>query len=271
MIHDKFYTNKDVANYCISLLRKHISKCDTIIEPSAGAGAFIFDKTTHALDIEPEGEGIIKSNWFDVCLWEFGESICVYGNPPFGKRNVLTTQFIQHALNGGNVDVIAFVLPQVFNKHTLQAVFPTNWVLVESVELPKDSFTEDGKPYGINTVFQIWVRNSTLPNLRAIERTSFINEDFSIVLDPKIADLFILGAAPKVAKLPSEVTPTNRGYYLKSHIGIDNLKKKLYDVNWQGNSSANGGVAWLTKTEIMNNYERHHCDNRKQQSISRPI
>ena len=40
---DKYYTNKNVVNKCIAMIKKHISisKNDLIIEPSAGNGSFI--------------------------------------------------------------------------------------------------------------------------------------------------------------------------------------------------------------------------------------
>lgn len=251
---DKFYTNKDVATSCISLMLKYTQSCDVFIEPSAGSGNFIFDKTTFAYDILPEGEGIIKENWFDVFI--SGTNVCVYGNPPYGKRNILSKKFIQHAISFDGVTHVCFLLPSVFKKHTLQAVFPPNWGLVASLDIPDNSFTENGNTYHIPSVFQIWEKDTTHPNLRSYPRTTFSNSHFSIVGKLDSPDLFVLGAAPKTSKLPTEVTPNNRGYYLKSHIPVDILRSNLYNCTWNGNSSASGGVAWLTKTEIMENYEK---------------
>ena len=251
---DKFYTNRDVAFRCIEKLKPYIQDFKTIIEPSAGSGNFLFEGTTHAFDIAPESDFVKEENWFDVDLRQFDGPICVYGNPPYGERNRLSKAFIEKCL--GDASVIAFLLPKVFDKHTLQSIFPSEWVLVEKYYPEKDSFTFLGNPYGIDTVFQIWIKGSKLPNLREVQRTVFENEHFSLC-KPEEADLFVFGAAPKKIILPSEVKSTNRGYYLKSKIPVDKLRGNLYHCKWEARSSANGGVAWLNKTEFFNNYERN--------------
>lgn len=64
---DKFYTNKNIVNKCINLIKEFlkINKNDLIIEPSAGNGAFIegiksLSKNFKFYDIIPEHKEIKK-------------------------------------------------------------------------------------------------------------------------------------------------------------------------------------------------------------------
>lgn len=251
---DKYYTKPAIADMCIAAMLPYTTGCKMFIEPSAGAGAFCKDFTTHAFDLEPDSEGITQADWLLVDSAQFSQA-CVYGNPPFGKRNSLSKAFIKKSCEFA--DVIAFVLPAVYNKHTLQKVFPScTWKLVETIPLPHDSFTEGADSYHIPSVFQVWKKGYTGACKRAVERKTFTNNHFSIVAKQE-ADLFVMGAAPNTVKLPCEVTVNNRGYWLKCHIPVVEVADKFRAISWVGNSSASGGVAWHTKTEIMNTYEEN--------------
>ena len=66
-----------------------------------------------------------------------------------------------------------------------------------------------------------------------------------------------MGASPATVKFPEEVSKTNRGYWLHAKIPATELVDNFKSVPWKGNSSANGGVFWLTKTELINQYEKY--------------
>lgn len=252
---DKYYTNKNVAQKCISLLLKDLEYPAwnyTFIEPSAGAGSFIFDETFVAMDIAPENENVLHGDFLTEWFWE--PNSVIYGNPPYGKRNTLSKAFIKRAVSNPCVITVAFLLPAVFKKHTLQSVFPDDWVLTTQEDISPDSFTFEGNPYSIPCVFQVWQRNSDKPNLRAKKRLTFENAHFKIALS---GDVFVMGASPTTVKFPQDVKSTNRGYWLQSKLPTDTLIDNFKTVNWKGNSSANGGVYWLTKTELINQYEQH--------------
>lgn len=251
MLLDKFYTNKDVAEQCIGIMLDVVPEWATFIEPSAGCGNFLFEHTCQAYDICPESASIIEQDFLSLDI--NGRDVCVYGNPPYGVRNKLSKAFIKHAISFTEVRWIAFLLPSVFQKHTLQKVFPPNWSLVSNTEMPQDSFTADGDPYSIPCIFQVWEKDSVRDDLRSIERVCFKNEHFEIVKTN--GDFFVMGAAPRTLKLPEEVTQTNRGYWLKTNLSYDKLLSNLNNVPWDGKSSAGGWVAWLTKTEFINQYE----------------
>ena len=90
-------------------------------------------------------------------------------------------------------------------------------------------------------------------------------EDFKFGSD-KDYDLFVFGASPK--KVICNPTPNNRGHFLKAKIDIDTLIAKIKAVNWKGNSCANGGVFWLTKTEFLDQYLAYHNEERNTQGAN---
>lgn len=254
--NDKYYTKVEVAEQCIKVLLEHTNDCNVFIEPSAGNGSFVRSFTTHAYDLHPERSDIETLDWLDNDR-SWSGSICVYGNPPFGKRNNLSKAFIKKSCEFAKV--IAFVLPSVYNKYTLQKVFPADWSLVENFPLSDDSFTEFGKDYKIPSIFQVWVKDFDGVNLRVVGRNNFSNSHFSIVKEP--SELFVMGAAPRTVKYPEQVLDNNRGYWIKCHIPQEIVKDNFERANWVGWSSASGGVAWLTKSEILDNYERNYETN----------
>lgn len=253
---DQYYTKPDVAKKCIEVMLEYADRDIRWIEPSAGTGSFIFDKTFKAYDLEPKAIGVEKANWFDVVLPDvaFG----VYGNPPYGERNTLSKKFIEKVVNNKHCKVIAFLLPTSFNKHTLQKVFTSKWILLHKYTPNEDSFIYNGDDYKIPCVFQVWVRKSFITgvDLREVERKDFDNKHFSIVKSD--GDIFVMGAAPKTVKFPNEVNSNNRGYWLKSKIPLQELIANIQSTDWRGNSSASGGVYWLNKTEFLNCYEKHN-------------
>lgn len=251
---DKYYTNKDVAEQCIEEMLNTLPLNPleyTFVEPSAGGGSFLFSLTAKAMDIQPDHPDVEVADFLKHKTE--GKNVVIYGNPPYGKRNSLSKAFIKHSVSQENVVAVAFLLPEVYNKHTLQKVFPSNWGLASVLQITPDSFTFQGEPYKIPCIFQVWVKG--LQNsARAIERKQFSNEHFSI---EKEGEVFVMGASPTTVKFPEEVSNTNRGYWLHAKIPITDLVDNFKSVPWKGNSSANGGVFWLTKTELINQYEKY--------------
>lgn len=262
---DKFYTNPNIAKSCVMVLNKvfpHLNYLK-IIEPSAGNGSFSNLLNCTAYDICPDDkdEKIIKADFFEVKLPDkpFG----LVGNPPFGLRNKLTKAFIKKGVDDPNCKLIAFVLPECFDKITNQKVFPDDWCLLESFELPPSSFIVGEEPFHVPCVFYIWARNDVSGGVNKREKPyTEVSPDFTIVRKDEEADLFVFGAAPRKIIPPVEVNENNRGYYLKSHIDPEVLKSKILDVDWKsfGKSSVNGGVFWLTKTEFLRAYIESYKD-----------
>lgn len=249
---DKFYTNPRIAKECVNLLKKYISD-EPLIEPSAGNGSFSSLISCTAYDIAPEHDSILKSNWFDITP---PTGCVVFGNPPFGNRNALTNGFIAHSLPYANI--IAFVLPRVYQKKTMQTIFPDEWSLVEDILLPNDSFLLDGKPYHVPAVFQIWIKNHTT-NLRESLKKEETTCDFEF---SKNGTWFIFGAAPHKIIPSEEKILNNRGYTFYSS---EEIVERLRKIDWKkyALSSVSGGVAWFSKQQIITIYNEVYYDKQQ--------
>lgn len=259
-ILDKFYTKKSVAEYCYTELKHSISleDYDLLIEPSAGSGNFLSlfpENKRLGIDLLPEGKDIKEGNWFEYEVPIAFKKVAVIGNPPFGERNKLSKDFIKHGLKYNNVFTIAFVLPNVFKKYTNQSMLPKNWAIKDIIELPKNSFILNNKDYHVPCSFFIFTKEPVEKDLRFNVEKYKTHSDFELVKKEE-ADFFILGASLSTVKKIEEVNKNNRGYYIKSNINKEELIERFKNTNWKKyqNSSANGGVAWFSRLELIRAY-----------------
>ena len=272
-LFDKFYTKYDIADSCIKELLKFVKEATLFIEPSAGNGVFkealvsngIEDSLVCCYDIKPDKEWIKQQDFLlltEEDLQSNDMDLVFIGNPPFGIRNKTTDAFINQCIKL-NAETIAFILPSVYDKFARQKIFPQDYSLVSNLELPKNSFLFEGLDYNIPSVFQIWKKTKECKNLRKKEFTSC--KDFEILKSKEKhkADFFVFGAAPYNTLDVDEVDKNNRGYYLKSFVDKEKLKSRIKAVDWKkyGKSSANGGVFWLTKSEVYEVYTTHYEEN----------
>lgn len=164
---DQFYTNHDIADHCIKILKSTIGdfeKWDWIVEPSAGSGSFfhLLPNQTIGIDLEPTTPGILQADFFK---WEFpkGKGI-VIGNPPFGKNSSLAVQFFNRSAI--HAEVIAFILPRTFRKPSIINRLNFNFELKYNEVLPLDSFhLPNGKKRKVPTCFQIWLKSDFKRNI----------------------------------------------------------------------------------------------------------
>ena len=248
---DKYYTKQKTVQFCISKL--NFQKYDFVIEPSAGNGAF-YEEIKHnnkiGLDISPENLNIIKADWLQYKINSFYKKILVVGNPPFGINNILSSKFLKHSFSFENIQTIAFILPNVYNKHTRQKIIPKNWRIKNIYPLPKSSFLFEGKTKHIPCSFFIFDKSKG-KDLRFDASQYQKTKDFTFGTKEDF-DIFVFGSSPK--KIIKKPTENNRGYFLKSKIPVQKLIKNIKSINWHGNSCANGGVFWLTKAEFCYQY-----------------
>lgn len=160
---DKYYTKPAIVELCKEAIQTHISptRCDFIIEPSAGAGAFIdaikqLTENYAFYDLEPGGHPEIHT--LDYLSYvppshNMGR-IHAIGNPPFGRQSSMAIKFIKKSAEF--CDTISFILPKSFKKDSMQKAFPVTFHLVYETDLPDKSFTVDGADYTVPCVFQIW-------------------------------------------------------------------------------------------------------------------
>lgn len=250
---DKFYTKPSVAEECLSLL--DLDEYDLVVEPSAGDGSFS-DKIKHknlvAIDLEPENSHVKKVDWFSYSIDDSYESVLVVGNPPFGLRNRLSVDFSKHAASFANVKTIAFVLPDVWNKHTLQNNIPSRFRLKTVKELPRNSFSVNGEDYHVPCSF--FVFDDSEGECLRFDPSLYTETDDWKYGTKDDYDFFVMGAALHTTKDVPEAN--NRGYYIKvkDHNKIQQIRDRFALSEWKGNSSANGGVAWFTKPEVVKAY-----------------
>lgn len=109
--NDKYYTEEKIAEYCVKRTFSVLgNNWERIIEPAAGAGVFLkfLPPDTLAYDILPDVENIITADYREVKL-PYKERSLVIGNPPFGRANKLSVQFIKQSLK--HSPYISFIQP----------------------------------------------------------------------------------------------------------------------------------------------------------------
>ena len=150
---DKFYTKSEIAKLCCEAI--DFSKFNSVLEPSAGAGAFLpfLPKNTKAIDLEPEGENIVKQDF----LRYKGTEDLVIGNPPFGRISSLAIKFFNHSATFANT--IAFIIPRTFRRVSVQNKLDLNFHLIKDIEIPVGSFIPSTMQ--AKCCFQIWERQNT--------------------------------------------------------------------------------------------------------------
>ena len=180
---DKFYTQDIVAETCLKFLHSQLTIPNNarFLEPSAGAGAFLNYLNNYiALDIMPEDTRIQQANFLTYDS-EFTNFITV-GNPPFGSRSDMAIEFFNKAAQIS--DVIAFIVPVSFMKWSVQKNLSHEFALHSFLYLEPESFTANGIPYSVRTLFQIWVKKEsqydTGIDLRLKKQPATSHEDFEI-------------------------------------------------------------------------------------------
>ncbi len=174
---DQFYTHPEVAHSLIQTLNSIVplSSFDTLIESSAGDGAFLIPllqihPSVLAYDIDPHHSQIIQAD-FLLQKFPIDKSIAVIGNPPFGRQSSLAKKFIKYSCSFASL--IAFILPKSFKKASMIRVFDLSFHKIYEKNLDKTSFLVNGNTHDVPCVFQIWQKKDTL---REIEPREIENE-----------------------------------------------------------------------------------------------
>ena len=157
---DKFYTQKKVAKQCVDFLKEKINLPNnvTFLEPGAGNGAFLDYLDNYlAIDIKQEDIRIKEQDFFN--FYSDKRDYLTIGNPPFGKRSKMAIDFFNKASQFS--EIIAFIVPVSFMKWNIQKSLNKDFALVDYFYLDLESFLEGGKPFGVRTIFQIWVKKDS--------------------------------------------------------------------------------------------------------------
>lgn len=248
---DKFYTKPEIAKDFID--KCNIESYTTVIEPSAGSGAFSSQiSNCVAYDLDPESAGIIKQDWFKYKhATKKDEKVLVIGNPPFGQQNSLAVAFINHSVSFA--DTVAFILPISFKKESVQARVDKHLTLVYEEILPKNSFTLDGKDYDVKCVFQIWKKSDT-PRKTASKVELNKNNLFSYVKKSDSPDIVIQRVGGNAGKASTNVKDKSEAsnYFVKLNkktTAVDKIVKKLNDIHYGAKDYAVGPRS-ISKQEL---------------------
>ncbi|MFH1656703.1 MAG: SAM-dependent methyltransferase [Candidatus Nealsonbacteria bacterium] len=194
-LKDQFYTKPKVAEYCYKKFKKISQDINVnldnyiFIEPSAGCGCFyqlLPKKRRIGIDIDPkkllnvENKGIIKSNYLIWYPKNKKKKYIVIGNPPFGYRSKQAINFFNHSAE--IADIIAFIVPNQFQKYSVHSKLVNNFNLVKEYKLKENSFyTPDKKDFNVRCVFQIWTANNiTNKNIRILTPPPIKHPDFKM-------------------------------------------------------------------------------------------
>ena len=155
---DTFFTLPEVAAWCVKIVSERGWLGDGIksLEPSSGDGVFLkFIPGLVCLDINPQHA---EAEQQDFLTWTPSERFdLIIGNPPFGKRNSLSTAFLNKAST--MCSRIAFILPKSYKRPaTIDQIDPMFWP-VGVHDLPTDKFrVSDTAMKKIGCVFMLWER-----------------------------------------------------------------------------------------------------------------
>lgn len=176
---ESYFTPIEVAKLCLSVVDESfpVETFDHIIEPCVGDGAFfnlLPMKTRLGIDLEPQVEGVVQC---DFLQWmpkgDLGRVLTI-GNPPFGQRAALAVRFLECACRIS--DVVAFILPQSFNKYTFQNRVDLRFHLCRSINL-NAKFRIGDDLHEVKTVFQVWQKR---PDTRQRVKPVGNHPDFSM-------------------------------------------------------------------------------------------
>ncbi len=177
----QFFTNDALARQLVGVLRTTLGprwNSAYFVEPAAGDGAFLKylpKGRSVGVEVDPvllrrhpeyvgadlEQGGFLSLDARDLGLEGIPPSqIVILGNPPFstpkfdGRSNNVALDFVNHAAQLG--DTVAMILGNTFRRPTTQSKVDPRFHLVFDQNMPHKSFTMDGKPTHVTTVFQIW-------------------------------------------------------------------------------------------------------------------
>lgn len=253
IIVDKFYSIienlPDITEYL------ELNQGNQYLEPAVGSGnllKLIPNEQVIIYDLYPDNNDIEPTDFLTVNL-EYTNFITVM-NPPYGKQCSLAIKFFNHAAKFSKK--IICIVPLTFNKISIQNKLDLRFSLLNSIQLPKNSFTENGKPYDVPTCIQIWER---VGNRKKIE-TKMTTElfEFSTFED---YDFAVRRAGSKTGQIV-KVTKNVQGiYFIK---GCSFIERVIGEIDFSDIINQTVGPKSLSKHEFIErveNYVRNYYTN----------
>ena len=254
---DQFYTNPDLARqYAEQVIADYGSAVKCFVEPSAGSGAFVeplraAGKQFIALDIAPQANDIQRGDFLEEDWWPASGKVAVVGNPPFGKNSSLAVKFFNRAAALARTEVIAFIVPRTFRKHSIHRRLNPYFTRAVDDDVPDNAFIKNGKPHDVPCAWQIWERR---PHPRPDLTTPDISHIIRYVDDPQSGDFAVrrVGFYAGQVKEPPEwelnkLSPST--HYFMQSVRAD-AKELLRAIDWSEVCRATAGSRSLSKHEV---------------------
>ena len=226
--YDRFFTKKEIAKKCIDLL--DLNQYKTIIEPAAGGGAFSSQiPGILPFDIRPECDSIQKQDFLKFNSNKVESPCLVISNPPYGRQNSLSVLFFNLAAEFANT--IAFILPKTFKKQSQQDRLNRWFHLVESVDLPTNSFTHGGQDYDVPCCFQVWERKNFLRTL-SVEVQPI---GYRYIKKDEYPDFSIRRVGGRCGYVSKKVDVSHESHYFVNLVNpnlIDTVIEAMNNIEW---------------------------------------
>ncbi len=272
---DKFYTKP--ATVRILLDSVNLFTYDLIVEPSAGAGAIslpiskiLSESPTApnliACDIVPDHDTILQMNFLKQPLPQVTQSqrCLMIGNPPFGRgKTPLAIAFFNRAASYGSVQTIAFIVPKSFRKDSVQDRLDRHFHLTREVEIPRNSFTFQGKDFPVYCVIQIWDRSMIPRPLSTVHQPNRLYYQFLSGSSLPASNVLIIKRVGTRAGHCWRVDVLQKGgphsagahFFVKSlQMPIELLEQQVKQVTWSSENTL--AQPSLTKNEVTRELNR---------------
>jgi hypothetical protein len=240
---DQFYTRPEIAAFCLEILDEHIDPAaHLMVEPSVGDGSFFarLQPGSLGIDIASKHPGVLTADFLKVEL-PSDRSVCVVGNPPFGKNAALAVRFFNHAARWAGV--IAFIVPRSFRKASVENRLDSMFRLLREEALPAKSFIFEGKARDVPAVFQIWVRQREPRPLRVVERS---HPDFEFTT-PEKADFAIQRIGARAGRVHRDTSASKSSHYFIK----GDVESVMMQLDLAGAAANVAGNPSLAKSEII--------------------
>jgi len=251
---DKFYTKPDIVSQCIEMVSQHIQihPTDLLIEPSAGDGSFIqgmrgLSPNCAFYDIAPANSEITQLDFLEYANPSRENRSHVIGNPPFGRQSSLAIKFIKKAASFAQT--ISFILPKSFKKDSMRNKVPETYHLICETDLPKNSFTIEGKDTDVPCVFQIWEKRETKRDVIPTDIASGFR--FVVKTDPHDISVRRVGVNAGVIDTNTTDKSTQSHYFIQftNDKNISDNIQSIQSIKYETNNTV--GPRSISKPEVI--------------------
>ena len=187
---EQFYTTRHITDLVMAKI-KHLPwfrSATEFIEPSAGSGNFVDElqkasphTPVRAFDLQPKHRSVKKADYLKLDLG-YKRGRVVIGNPPWGKRQQLSKQFLNKAAN--EADYIVFLVGASMRKPTVYSDVNSKLHLVMEHYLGEIKF-EGPDGCKVKTVLQVWRKMNFDRQVPVAKKT---HRSFEFVKDHTEAD-----------------------------------------------------------------------------------